>query len=39
MIKKIEALPHVTTVVNPYTSPAGAKNINHNQTIAFIPVT
>jgi RND superfamily putative drug exporter len=39
MIGKIEALPHVTAVVNPYTSPQGAKNINHDETVAFIPVT
>ncbi len=38
MIQKIETLPHVTSAESPYT-PEGAQNINHDETIAFIPVT
>jgi RND superfamily putative drug exporter len=37
MIKKVETLPHVVNVT-PYTSPAGAKHMNADGTIAFIPV-
>jgi RND superfamily putative drug exporter len=38
LVKKLGTLPHVVKVV-PYTSPLGLKNIDHDQTIAFIPVT
>jgi RND superfamily putative drug exporter len=38
MIAKIEALPHVAPVTSPYSA-AGARNINPDKTVAFIPVT
>ncbi len=37
MIAKIQALPHVTTIVSPYT-PQGARDINGAQNTAFIQV-
>jgi putative drug exporter of the RND superfamily len=37
LIKKVETLPHVVNVT-PYTSALGAKHINADQTIGFIPV-
>jgi putative drug exporter of the RND superfamily len=37
MISKIEALPHVAPVTSPYSA-AGARNINADGTVAFIPV-
>ena len=38
MIGKIEALPHVAPVTSPYSA-AGARYINPDHTVAFIPVT
>jgi RND superfamily putative drug exporter len=37
LIKKVETLPHVVNIT-PYASALGAKHINANQTIGFIPV-
>src|SRR5207302_4074592 len=38
MLARVSALPHVTTVVSPY-SPAGASQVSANRTIAFASVT
>ncbi|HVA05133.1 MAG TPA: MMPL family transporter [Acidimicrobiales bacterium] len=38
MIQRVEALPHVGSVVSPYTT-AGVHNISADKTVAFIPVT
>jgi RND superfamily putative drug exporter len=38
MLARVSALPHVTTVVSPY-SPAGASQVSSNRTIAFASVT
>jgi RND superfamily putative drug exporter len=38
MLERLGKLPHVTSVVSPYSA-RGAANVNPSQTIAFIPVT
>jgi RND superfamily putative drug exporter len=38
MLARVSTLPHVTTVVSPY-SPAGASQVSANRTIAFATVT